>query len=247
MPTPGIKSWILWLAPALLLCGGQAGALESEDCLACHGEADEVGEALTVDAAAFSTTAHAELGCTGCHQGIDDQHPDGQGTSATVACAECHGEIEAEYASSTHAAYAGCTDCHSPHAARGPTEVSGADMNRVCAGCHDPAAMTESHGSWLPQSALHMEALPCITCHTGSKEYGISFYFVPRQQKRIGGDFEPASHAELLALTNGRPLEELIDLDGDGQISIGELRRFHLAKGTLRLLTRRNRNEGDRS
>ena len=67
------------------------------------------------------------------------------------------------------------------------------DMNRQCGTCHAPAEMTAAHGIWLPQADLHLEALPCISCHTGSKNYVINLFISKRQ---IAGDRDIPARGE---------------------------------------------------
>ena len=52
---------LLLLAPTTLL------ALEDADCAGCHSDAEMVGEEFRIDLESFDHTAHAEMGCPGCH------------------------------------------------------------------------------------------------------------------------------------------------------------------------------------
>jgi hypothetical protein len=205
-----------------------AAAMENSDCLECHGDAALVGAPLVIDALSFDHTAHAELGCHSCHSSITDGHPDDGLTPSRASCAECHEQVSKEYAASLHAGNASCSDCHNPHRAFGPTAVSGHDMNSQCMTCHGRADMLEKHGAWLPQADLHISMLPCITCHSSSAEYVVSLYIIKRHGSMLSGKFELASYEELSALSNGRPIEELVDRNADGYVSLAELRMFNL-------------------
>ena len=107
------------------------------------------------------------------------------------------------------------------------SEISGHDINKMCAGCHDHYGITASHAKWLPQAELHIEMLPCITCHTGSKNYVINMYIINRQGIPRMGKFEPAGYDELKRLAGGKDILSLIDTNGDNYISLEELRNFN--------------------
>jgi hypothetical protein len=111
---------------------------------------------------------------------------------------------------------------------RRQSAVSGDFINAQCNRCHDKAKTVASHAKWLPQSALHVDAMPCITCHTGSKNYVINMYIEKRETGKPRGDFREASYAELLELSGGKDVQSLIDLNGDGQITMQELRKFNI-------------------
>ncbi len=205
-----------------------AVATENSACLECHGDAAAVGESLVIEALSFDNTAHGELGCHICHASISDGHPDDGLTPSRTSCVECHDPISQEYAASLHAGKASCSDCHTPHRALGPTAVSGHDMNRQCLTCHDHADMLDKHGEWLPQADLHVSMLPCITCHSSSDQYVISLYIIKRHGNMLSGGYELASFDELSVQSNGRPIEQLVDRNADGYVSLAELRMFNL-------------------
>jgi hypothetical protein len=213
-----------------------AAAMESGDCLGCHGEIEMVGAKFLVDQLAFDHTAHGELGCPTCHESVTEEHPDDGLTPSKAVCQDCHQEVGEEYARTGHAANASCGDCHNPHAVRATTEVSGFDMNRQCAACHGPAELAASHGTWLPQARLHLDMLPCVSCHTGSENYVVTLYLV----RRPGGlepnapistaPFELAGYAELKNLAGDKDIQSLVDTDGDGVVTIGELKNFNTSR-----------------
>src|SRR5690606_15559499 len=80
---------------------------------------------------------------------------------------------------------------------------------------------------WLPQTEVHLASLPCISCHTGSEKLALELYLIKEGQQTAEGDFELAGHAELAALTGSEEVSRLIDGDGNGQVSIDELRAFN--------------------
>ncbi len=213
---------LLTVVPVMVL------AMESDDCKGCHGDTDVVGEDLTIESLIFDNTAHAELGCTTCHPSITEDHPDDGLEPVKASCTECHDDVSEEAGHSQHAENATCSDCHNPHQVQGPTAVSGRDMNLQCTACHEHVEMQTKHTEWLPQADLHIDMLACITCHSASDEYVISLYIIKRQSGTLFGKFDLASYDELGELANGKPIQELVDTNADGYISLTELRMFNL-------------------
>jgi predicted CXXCH cytochrome family protein len=203
-----------------------AAATPSEDCLGCHSDAANVGKDFAIDPGVFDTTAHAELGCPSCHS-VDARHPDSGAAPSKANCQECHAEIAQEYQLSQHHPNASCSECHNPHRVRGPTEVSGVDMNRVCSDCHELEAMATAHTAWLPQADLHVGALPCVSCHTAARDNVITLYIIKKAARGPFSSFELASYDELRPLTKDGKVETLIDLNADNYISLAELRLFN--------------------
>ncbi len=214
------------LGAAVLLGALPALAWQSADCQGCHSESEMVGAELTINPEVFATTLHAEMGCPSCHM-ASDTHPDGEPVEV-IGCADCHSDAAEQYAAGIHADFAACSDCHDPHSARGAAAVSGYAMNQMCAGCHAPGSMAESHARWLPQAGVHLEAVPCISCHTGSEEVVITWYVTDREKPY--GDFTPASYETLAAAAKGSGVPRIIDADGNGRISIAELGTFNTAR-----------------
>jgi len=218
----------LILLLALLVLPSAVVAADNGDCLGCHGDADTVGEQFQVNHVTFDTTAHAEIGCQECHVSVTASHPDDGAAPSKAVCQECHETVSAEYAGSKHHEMAACNDCHNPHTARGATEVSGHDMNQQCAKCHGSLETALKHAEWLPQADLHLDMLPCISCHTASQDNVITLYIIKREDGSRFGDFNLASYAELKALAGDKSIESLIDRNEDNYISLTELRLFNL-------------------
>jgi len=226
---------------ALLVLPDYALALENEDCQGCHREQDLVGEQFAIDVQAYDYTIHAELGCTGCHDAVSDEHPDDGLSPSKAVCLDCHAEINAQYIDSVHAGNASCGDCHNPHRVRGLSEVSGYDMNQQCARCHDSDEVEGTHARWLPQAGLHIAMLPCVSCHTASKDYVIVLNIIQKQSEAVLGDFILTDYHAMQKVAGDLPVQQLIDRNGDDFISLTELRSFNrnpsnqgmLLKGTL--------------
>ena len=223
--------WIRRISLMTVLMAGLVAAsgwaMENEDCLGCHAEADMVGSDLVIEAEQFDHTAHAEIGCTSCHASVTAEHPDDGLVPSKASCNDCHGEVNEEYAASLHGDKAACTDCHNPHNVHDPTAVSGHDMNQQCDTCHLEVDSIRTHAQWLPQAELHIGALPCVACHTGSKEYVITWYIIKRESDPRYGDFELASYRELQKLAGGDNIDRLLDSNEDGRIALAELKDFN--------------------
>lgn len=219
---------------ALLLtlpAAASASEIQGGGCLKCHGDKEISGKGgahVYIDAAQYAKTTHAIIGCASCHESVTAGHPNDGIRPSRANCKECHNPVYGEYAQSLHANNAGCADCHNPHAVKSPLSVSGRDINAQCAKCHDNAKMVKVHSKWLPQADLHIDALPCITCHTGSQNYVINLYIEKRIGNKAHGDFKPATFDELSQILPGdKDIKALIDKNGDGYISLDELRNFN--------------------
>ncbi len=218
---------------ALLAIGPVSAAETGNDrCLSCHANKDIIkrgGELLYVDPAMYAVTSHSAIGCNTCHDSVRSTHPDDGLKSSRASCKDCHSTIQSEYAASIHGGKATCNDCHNPHEVKPLIAVSGSDINAKCAKCHNLGKIVKSHDKWLPQADLHIDALPCVTCHTSSQNYVITMSIQKRQSGNTQfGEFKPATHQELAAFNpvNG-DVSRLIDKNGDRLISLKELRDFN--------------------
>ena len=226
-----VCTMLLILAAVIVSITGPAWGAnpENDRCLSCHASRDIVkkgGERLLVDPARFAATTHSFIGCKTCHDSVTPNHPHDGAKPSKASCRECHAPIQTEYAKSLHGTKAGCNDCHNPHEVRSPIAVSGDDINAKCAKCHDMKKTVKSHSKWLPQADLHIEAMPCITCHTGSKNYVITMAIENR--KTPNGDFKLATFNELSRLIpQGGDIGGVIDKNGNHSISLQELREFN--------------------
>ena len=207
--------------------------MDAQECAECHLDTsiiEEGGRYLYIDPVQYKRSAHSEEGCPACHVSVSDGHPEDGVRPSRAVCDSCHDTVAEEYASCSHAANADCTECHNPHQVKSIKTVSGFDMNGMCIECHDPKEVSDSHGVWLPQAQLHIEALPCITCHTGSENYVITFY-IEKFEKRSGTatKLQLATFADLQAIAPAGKVESLLDSNADGIINIAELKAFNSA------------------
>jgi hypothetical protein len=202
----------------------------TNECLTCHSKNSILnkGVHLYIDPLKYEMTTHSRIGCIACHDNVTKRHPGDKVRPSRAKCQDCHAAVFAEYEQSKHGKNAGCADCHKPHAVKPLLAVSGRDINIQCAKCHEYTQMVKSHSKWLPQATLHIDALPCITCHTGSKDYVISMYMVKKVSGSPMGGVAIAGYEDLLPfLSEGKKVGTLIDLNNDGVISLSELKTFN--------------------
>lgn len=205
---------------------------EDEDCQACHADESIVKEGggyLYIDPARYQRTSHAEVGCTSCHESVSENHPEDKIRPSRAVCGECHNDVEAEYARSVHADNATCTDCHNPHEVQPVVRVSGIDMNKACLKCHDEGDVVSIHGTWLPQTILHVRSMPCVTCHTSSEDYVVTFYVETLEERADRSPIVTLATNKQLMSVGGKPdsVAAVIDRNLDGRISADELRYFY--------------------
>ncbi|UCH74905.1 MAG: hypothetical protein JSU82_03360 [Rhodospirillales bacterium] len=107
--------------------------------------------------------------CSDCHGSHSVRPKAVYETVSGVPCKACHAEIFDAYAESMHGRVRGvlghfeapiCADCHRAHEV---DAVSGGRLREACLGCHGEA--TGAHEEWLPNAALHLEAVSCPACH----------------------------------------------------------------------------------
>jgi hypothetical protein len=96
-------------------------------------------------------SAHARVGCQGCHGGSPDDYDEAKAhagtfvgkpdTSATLKmCARCHESPLVQFKDSRHfpehrgVPRVDCVTCHGAHTIGGPSETS--SLAQVCIGCH---------------------------------------------------------------------------------------------------------------
>jgi Cytochrome c554 and c-prime len=222
---------MIWMVFAIVILSATVSAANpgSEKCMNCHGNKDiksPPGKNVFIDQAKFASTSHAIVGCTSCHDRVSSGHPDDGSAPPRATCGDCHGPVFEEYSKSLHGSKAGCNDCHNPHEVKLPIFMSGEEINGKCAKCHDTRKIIQSHSKWLTQADLHIDALLCITCHTGSKDYVITMT-IESHLPGSGKTFKTATYEELAKLTKGEDIGRLIDVNGDNLVSLQELRDFN--------------------
>jgi predicted CXXCH cytochrome family protein len=187
------------LAPFLLAgllalsfaASGQEMPESVEYCLACHSDPDltmplDDGSELSlgVDSDQWMTSVHGDqLVCTDCHEGYEEDHPDGDSFASERTyellsyelCKKCHFDTYTRTLESVHYGLLKegvdlapvCTDCHGAHEIADP-HAKQAMMSRSCGDCHSDVyrVYAESvHGRALVED--HIQEVPgCADCHT---------------------------------------------------------------------------------
>jgi len=172
----------------------------AEDCLACHADADEVGEENVVDAAHFAAGPHVEdndVYCTSCHVGAE-QHMEDPGPLGPARCNECHDDVIEEFNNSAHSTRrfkSGQPDCFSCHG-EGHLILYSDDpaspmfqqnQPETCGGCHSGDIlenyMKSIHGRRL--AAGETDGPTCSTCHNGHSIYPADLKWNPDFKREL--------------------------------------------------------------
>ena len=163
-------------------------------CRGCHADKFDQWE-TSIHATLVRNGDPAAPICTDCH----NPHAvikDAATQIDQVPCQKCHTGIFAAYSGSMHAAYRRssdkgyapiCSDCHSAHDVQ-PTSL-GEGPEAACFGCHD--GVLEAHQKWLPNAALHFQAVSCPACHAPGAQRKVDLMLidsqaVPRGTEQIG-------------------------------------------------------------
>ena len=133
---PGRVSTLALVGLLSVLCSPRLAAadeLDSEACLACHGEEGfaPAGRALYTDPALFRASAHGSLPCTICHTDVTElPHTEHlHSVRVETACAACHEDAVLAYQRSVH----------------GRTNAEGAPEAAACADCHGAIHALKPH------------------------------------------------------------------------------------------------------
>lgn len=126
----------------------------SAPCLRCHGAARALH--------AFTSSAHAEIACTGCHDPHASRAEPLLRASPPALCYGCHAAVKAEFAlPERHEVDRGavrCMDCHAVHGSRDRAALSGAN-DRPCLKCH-----VEVQGPFVFEHVVNSTE-GCTACH----------------------------------------------------------------------------------
>lgn len=139
---------------------------------------------------AYDASAHTGMDCKDCHTRGYADFPHKAGVGPAKPCVECHRrraetverEVKASVHDAKHPGKFDCVTCHDPHVYTTAEKIGApkrivAQDNAMCADCHRSELLFskfitkrlpdlgEVHG-FLPNTALHFQAIRCIDCHT---------------------------------------------------------------------------------
>ncbi|MBK8975337.1 MAG: cytochrome b/b6 domain-containing protein [Planctomycetes bacterium] len=187
------------LAASVVAQGDAEGEVTMEGCFNCHSDPDNTMEwgdgtevSTGIDRILFLESAHGELDCMACHQGLDPMEhafADHENFAEyrkglNARCAECHAEggpnpDAPPIHQLLHPANVDkaplCSDCHAAHAAR-RTPAAHVSMSKACATCHE-STYAELAGSAHGAGVLDdgdRDLPSCTTCHSGHDAVGKS-------------------------------------------------------------------------
>lgn len=138
-------------------------------CRECHEEKFKQYEG-SIHATLIGSGNLAAPVCSDCHGSHAVRPKAVFETVAGVPCKKCHNDIFEAYVDSMHGKVRGilghfeapiCADCHRAHEV--DAAATGTQLRDACLGCHTGAL--RAHEDWLPNAALHLDAVSCPACH----------------------------------------------------------------------------------
>lgn len=138
-------------------------------CYQCHQDISHQYKG-SIHAAMVAAGNPAAPLCTDCHGSHSVKPKATYDTLTGVPCKKCHANIFAAYQESMHGQARGklghiqapiCSDCHHAH----DINVAATEerLKEACLGCHKE--VSNAHGKWLPNAALHLKVISCPACH----------------------------------------------------------------------------------
>jgi hypothetical protein len=165
-----------------VIASARAYKLEkTEVCRTCHSGIFDKWD-TSIHAAMVRAGSPAAPVCTDCHS----PHAvikDAATQIDQVPCKKCHEKIYTAFLGSMHgqaltassdSSAPLCSSCHGAHDVK-PT-VLGEGPTAACSACHaDEVAV---HQRWLPNAALHFQAVSCPACHSPTAERRVDLLLV---------------------------------------------------------------------
>jgi len=142
---------------------------QAKVCRNCHEEKFEQYEG-SIHATLVNSGNLAAPVCSDCHGSHAVRPKAVFETVAGVPCKKCHANIFEAYVGSMHGKVRGtlghfeapiCADCHRAHEI--DAIAASNQLRDACLGCH--AETQRAHEVWLPNAALHLDAISCPACH----------------------------------------------------------------------------------
>jgi hypothetical protein len=158
-------------------------------CARCH--ADKLAQAEgSIHFTRLRSGLPGAPGCTDCHSAHEVAPRERYATIAGTPCRTCHAKVFAAYSGSMHgkARTSGehfdaplCSDCHRAHDVQGSARPE--SVRAACLGCHSTALAI--HAMWLPNAALHLDAISCAACHAPQGERVVALRIVDEGTGRM--------------------------------------------------------------
>ncbi len=158
-----------------------------DSCRDCHKKkATEYDD--SVHAALIKAGSKKAPLCTDCHNPHTVRSAKVVGPIAETPCAKCHEAIFKAYSKDVHGlervakgiSAPLCAGCHQAHAVKAASMGEG--VKDACLACHKEAL--NQHKDWLPNTALHFEAISCPVCHAPDAQRRVNLRLYDSTAKR---------------------------------------------------------------
>jgi len=179
-----------------------------ESCRTCHKKKFTEYED-SVHAALITQGSKKAPMCSDCHNPHTVRSAKIIGPIADTPCAKCHQDIFKAYSKDVHGleriakgkAAPLCANCHQAHAVKAASMGNG--VKDACLSCHKEAV--NQHKDWLPNAALHFEAISCPVCHA------------PNAQRRVNLRLYDGGEKHQVSEKTGVPQFERLTQAADAQ------------------------------
>jgi hypothetical protein len=158
-----------------------------ESCRDCHKKKTTEYDD-SVHAALIKAGSKKAPLCTDCHNPHTVRSSKVVGPITETPCAKCHEGVFKAYSKDVHgqeriAKGIGaplCAGCHQAHAVKAASLGEG--IKDACLACHKEAV--NQHKDWLPNTALHFEAISCPVCHAPDAQRRVNLRLYDGTAKR---------------------------------------------------------------
>lgn len=158
-----------------------------ETCRDCHKKKFTQYED-SVHAASIKAGSKKAPLCADCHNPHTVRSAKIVAPITQTPCAKCHQDIFNAYAKDVHGqeriakgiSAPLCAGCHQAHAVKAASLGDG--VKDACLACHKEAVT--QHKDWLPNTALHFEAISCPVCHAPNAQRRVNLRLYDGTAKR---------------------------------------------------------------